>query len=81
VLTQAKEGYRNHPETRRWVGKLAALHHRHEALVEEMEARGYNHKSPLDASLATGQAEQDTYVHTPAQQRALLREKGCACDV
>ena len=27
-------GYSRHPETQRWVGRLAALHARHEALAE-----------------------------------------------
>ncbi len=81
VLTQGKQGYRQHPETQRWVGKLAALYQRHEALVEEMEARGYDHASPLDPDLATGSTEQDAYVDRPEQQLELLREKGCPCQV
>ena len=48
ILTQDKRGYRHHPETRRWEGKLAALYRRHEALVAEMTRRGYRHASPLD---------------------------------
>lgn len=81
VLTQGKEGYRQHPETQRWIGKLAALYRRHDALAEEMTARGYTHASPLDPDLATGREEQDSYVDTPAEQVELLRRKGCACDV
>lgn len=81
ILTQDREGYRQHPETQRWVGKLAALHARHEALVEEMEARGYRHASPLDPALATGSATQDEHVDTPEAQVELLRAKGCGCRV
>jgi len=70
------------PETRRWVGKLAALHARHEALVEEMTRRGYNHESDLDASLAEGTSTvQNTYIDMPEEQIRLLRGKGCACEV
>ena len=47
VITQNKKGYRNHPETQRWIGHLAALAQRHDLLVAEMALRGYNHKSPL----------------------------------
>ena len=79
ILTQDKRGYRRHPETIRWEGKLAALFTRHEALVQEMTRRGYRHATPLDRALATGAALQDDYIDTPAAQRKLLRTKGCAC--
>ena len=73
-------GYAAHPETQRWRGRLAALHARHEALVAEMTRRGYNHASPLDASLAEGSStQQDTFVNTPEEQRVLLRGKPCPC--
>ena len=81
ILTQGKRGYARHPETRRWHGKLAALHARHEALVSEMTRRGYRHHSPLDPTLATGTTVQDEYVDTPRQQILLLQGKGCACAV
>ena len=80
ILTQDKRGYRQHPETKRWEGKLAALYHRHEALVAEMSARGYGHHSPLDAALATGSAKQDAFVDDLQTQRRLLREKPCPCN-
>lgn len=57
-----KAGYRRHPETLRWEGRLAGLYARHTALVDEMRGRGYNHSSPLDGHLATGNAVQDRYV-------------------
>jgi hypothetical protein len=79
VLTQDRKGYRNHPETRRWEGRLAALHARHEALVREISRRGYRHASPLDASLATGDAVQTVWVDPPARQLELLRVKPCPC--
>lgn len=81
VLTDHKSGYRNHPETLRWEGRLAALYLRHAALVEEMGLRGYRHASPLDAQLATGAAVQDRYVDTPEAQITILRSKGCGCSV
>jgi Pyrimidine dimer DNA glycosylase len=79
ILTERKTGYRRHPETLRWEGKLAALYNRHEAQVAEMERRGYRHRSPLDPVLATGEARQDEYVDSLEQQRVLLRLKGCEC--
>ena len=84
ILTTHKGvgGYSHHPETRRWTGKLAALHARHEALVEEMTRRGYNHASLLDVGLAEGtSAVQDTYIDTPEEQVRILLRKGCACQV
>lgn len=79
ILTQNRSGYANHPETRRWRGKLRALYRRHEILVAEMTRRGYCHNSPLDESLATGQAVQDEFVQSPAEQAAILHAKGCPC--
>ena len=81
ILTLGKRGYSRHPETRRWEGKLAALYARHNALVEEMTRRGYIHHSPLDARLAKGSRVQDTFIDSPAKQRALLRAKDCDCHV
>ena len=79
ILTLGKRGYSLHPETLRWVGKLAALYLRHEALVAEMTARGYRHTSPLDPALATGSPVQDHWIDPPDVQRQLLAAKGCAC--
>jgi hypothetical protein len=79
VLTEDRRGYRNHPETLRWNGRLAALYGRHDALVAEMASRGYHHHSPLDHALATGEAEQRAYVDSPERQRELLRSKPCRC--
>lgn len=79
ILTQGKAGYRNHPETKRWVGKLAALYIRHEEEVLEMRRRGYKHASPLSENHATGSATQDEVVHTIAQQKEILKNKQCAC--
>ena len=81
ILTQGKPGFANHPETRRWRGKRKALFLRHDQLVAEMQRRGYRHRSPLPAALATGAAVQTEYVDTPDEQRRLLREKGCGCGV
>jgi len=72
ILTEGKRGYANHPETLRWRGKLKAQ-------VKEMTRRGYRHQSPLDVTLATGEAEQKEYTDSPQKQRALLKERGCGC--
>lgn len=81
ILTQGKKGYSNHPETKRWVGKLKALFRVHEEIVREMIARGYNHNSPLDKTLAKGKSIQTSHVDSIERQIEILRGKGCACDV
>ncbi len=81
ILTTDKGGYRNHPETKRWVGRLKALYNRHEALVGEMTKRAYKHGTPLDASKATDLEQQDQFVHTIEEQMEILRRKGCECKV
>jgi len=64
ILTKDKKGFARHPETVRWRGKLAALYRRHEALVAEMEGRGYRHRTPLPTEEAVGLAEQREYKDT-----------------
>jgi hypothetical protein len=78
VLMHDLQGYRNHPETKRWVGRLPALEMRHQALVDEMARRGYNHQSPLVGN-PTGQQKQDQYVDDMATQWKLLASKPCPC--
>src|SRR5215211_5750368 len=79
ILSEDRQGHANHPETRRWRGKLAALHERHDALVEEMARRGYRHASPLDPRQAIGSAVQSDFVDPLEAQFEILRHKGCRC--
>lgn len=81
ILTKhsGKGGYSNHPETKRWVGKLRALYDRHEALVVEMYKRGYKHNSPIDEKLATGTGTQKVYINTIKEQKNILADKPCEC--
>ncbi len=81
ILTQGRKGYSHHPETRRWKGKLRALFYVHEAIVQEMVARGYNHQSPLDKRLAKGKRVQDEYIDPVDRQVEILKQKGCSCGV
>lgn len=75
IITQNKKGYSQHPETKRWVGKLLALYLRHEELVTEMIRRGYNHRSPLDRELAIGQKIQDVLITPVEEQKIILFKK------
>jgi hypothetical protein len=81
VLTRDRAGYRRHPETLRWEGRLRALARRHELLVAEMGRRGFAHRSPLDMELATGADVQTEFVDSPERQLTLLRAKLCACPI
>jgi len=81
ILTEHKKGYSQHPETKRWVGKLPALYKRHQELVDEMETRGYSHLTPLNKTLAVGNQTQEEFVHTIEKQLQLLRDKGCECKI
>jgi hypothetical protein len=79
VVHNAKGGYSRHPETLRWVGKTRALFERHEELVAEMERRGYQHRSPLDGTMAAGTRLQDVYIDSREDQERLLAGKPCEC--
>ncbi|MBN2487416.1 MAG: pyrimidine dimer DNA glycosylase [Methanosarcinaceae archaeon] len=81
IITNNKKAYSNHPETRRWRGKLKALYIRHEKLVTEMGNRGYKHHTPLNEKFATGECEQTEFVTPYEEQVELLRKKCCGCRV
>lgn len=78
ILTKDRDGYRHHPEVKRWEGRLGALYIRHEMLVKEIERRGYNHRSPLKG------APRFFDVLWPEpwdDQRNALAAKHCGCEV
>ncbi len=79
VITEKKEGYHNHPEVKRWRGKLKALYLRHNQVVAEMEKRGYLHKSRLSSQKAKGEDKQNNQVDSLKRQVAILKGKGCRC--
>lgn len=79
VIVHNKKGYSNHPETKRWIGKLKALYDRHNYIVAEMKIRGYNHNSVLDHNYATGIEKQDEYINSKLEQIHILQSKKCDC--
>ena len=81
IITENKLGYVNHPETLRWRGKLKALYIRHNNLVNEMNKRGYNHKSPLDKDFAIGDEIQNIFVDSIDDQIKILKNKNCKCKI
>lgn len=81
VITQNKIGYSQHPETKRWKGKLKALYLRHEKIAFEMQKRGYVHKSSLDKRKATGKKEQDIMINSIEEQMQILKKKKCDCRI
>ena len=82
ILTLGKKGYRNHPETRRWIGRLCHLADRHQKQVMEMESRGWSHKSPLH-DLPTCNYDEPSLllINSLDEQRELLSNKKCDCYV
>jgi hypothetical protein len=79
VVHKGKGGYSRHPETLRWVGKTLALYRRHELLVQEFTSRGYNHRTPLNKTYASGKSNQDTLINTISEQKRILHSKHCDC--
>jgi len=82
ILTEDRQGYRHHPEVKRWEGRLQHLAVRHQQQAEEMVRRGWNHKSPL-ACLPywDEQVPPPSRITTLADQRRILVAKGCECQV
>src|SRR2546423_13947003 len=79
ILTTGKRGYARHPETLRWRGRPAALYARHDEQVQEMRRRGFRHRSPLEAALATGDRRQRELLGSIDAQGARLAQAACAC--
>lgn len=79
ILTKNKKGYRAHPETKRWQGKLKALYLRHDKLVEEIIKRGYQHHSVLNKKFARGKAIQNYFLESKIEQKKILKNKKCQC--
>jgi len=44
------KAYQNHPQTKRFKGRIEQLYFRHGEQVQEMHKRGYRHDSPLPKS-------------------------------
>ena len=74
ILVNRKVGYSRHPETLRWVGRLAALRRRHAHLIAEMAVRGYVDRTPLARSRPPVRWP-ETFVTTPRDQYLLLEAK------
>ena len=72
-----KGGYSNHPEVKRWVGKLDALRRRHDLIVCEMQSRGYNHHSCLP--IVNDCITQNKLINTINEQIEWIKSKKCDC--
>jgi hypothetical protein len=81
ILVNGKKGYRNHPETIRWVGKEFALFVRHDEQIIEMRKRGYEHNSPLRPVSIDNMVSQNEYVNTLDEQYQILKDKKCDCRI
>jgi hypothetical protein len=74
ILSNNKKGYSQHPETRRWRGRLWALGRRHDQVAAEMGLRSYRHLSPLPAA-PDGTNWPDSFVNSPGEQFRILASK------
>ena len=78
IISGGKNGYSQHPETKRWTGHLQQLNVRHNLVVKEMGLRGFNHNSPLLNSMnihIQKPVANFTYVDLPVQQFIILNKK------
>ncbi|MDF1530931.1 MAG: pyrimidine dimer DNA glycosylase/endonuclease V [ANME-2 cluster archaeon] len=75
IIINGKKAFANHPGIMRMRGRLLALYLRHESLVNEMKERGYNHHTPFDQGLATGETIQSEFIDTVLEQVIIVREK------
>jgi hypothetical protein len=73
IVINNKKGYARHPETLRWKNHLAALKHRHDLVVSEMQLRGYHHHSPV--TIQGAPIWPDEFIDPPGEQFAILRGK------
>ena len=74
ILGHGKQGYSNHPETKRWKQRGWALRQRHDLLAAEMAFRGYRERTPVRLRSAVGEWP-DTFIDDPGRQFAVLAEK------
>jgi len=79
ILLHGKKGYRNHPETQRWIWHLDKLKRRHDSQVREMERRGYSHRSPLIENPLYCEPWAPEKLHSIDEQIELLKAKPCPC--
>lgn len=59
AIAGINKGYKNHPETLRWIGHTKALARRHDELASEMISRGFNHKSPWPSNVVNPNDTED----------------------
>ncbi len=74
IIQNNKKGYAHHPETMRWRGHEGALRLRHELVKAEMQLRGFQEHTPLDAVFPIG-FWPTVFIDQPAEQFSILAEK------
>jgi len=78
IITGGKDGYSQHPETKRWIENLNQLVFRHNLVVKEMFLRNFKHNSPLQFFGNTKDyylMDNLSYVDLPAEQFGILNRK------
>lgn len=79
ILTENKQGYRNHPATKEFEGRPWALWVRLRKVREEMVKRGYKPKSLPLINGMSGPSNQ--LWQTLEEQIEVLKSKKCRCNV
>jgi hypothetical protein len=74
AIAGLSKGYRNHPETKRWVGHSKAMKDRHDRLAAEMVRRGFKHRSPWPEDLINP-ADGDDYPATLLEPLEAMKAK------
>jgi hypothetical protein len=70
-------GYRNHSESKRWIGNLTALSYGHDRLVDEVTRLGYGYFS--SSPELEGIMQQDEFLLSVFEQEELHRARDCDC--
>lgn len=74
AIAGLNRGYRNHPETRRWMGHSKAMKRRHDELAAEMIRRGFRHRSPWPDDLVF-ESDSDEWPSTFWEPLEVMRSK------
>ena len=83
VHTKGLSGWRRHPEVKRWAGHLPALFLKHAGTADEMERRGFQHKSPIPLPLVGAVEDPEPWQPLGKQLDVLWAKRhevaGCDC--
>jgi hypothetical protein len=79
IITENKQGYRNHPATQEYINAPRALYYVLALTRHEMLKRAYHPKELPAMPQLTGDKETLNQWQTLAEQITILKAKGCKC--